>query len=270
MSTPTPRSRAKKTPIPPASGDMEEAKEKTDATQEHAPEDFYQLRNKEGQVIFTSTILKNKDFYKSTRDKHFAENIRQILMDADDADVNMSEIDLAGTNFAGQDLSNMNLAGMNLEDCNFNGANLINANLAGCDLRDAHFDRTRMTGASVIGADLRDTNFANVEARHVDGIALMGELDQWSVYGYPLKMGDNDFRLMIRAGCRHFTLAEARDHWEGNDDRREIVAALHLLEVIAKNRGWRTTDEPLPQAAEGEIVAGDGPRAEPVDEEDEE
>ncbi len=49
-------------------------------------------------------------------------------------------------------------------------------------------------------------------------------------------------RLMIRCGCRWFTVREAREHWRigyKRGQRNEIRDALDYAVKVAKPRGWK-------------------------------
>lgn len=237
----------------------------------------YQLFDKEGNVLFTSSIEKSQDFYRTARDKHFAENLPTILRNAMDQEVDLEKLCLASHNLAGINLRNMYLVGIDFHDCNFNEADLRGANMVRCDLSDCAFDSARMTGADLTGANLTDSTFAHVEARDITGLIMLCELNDYFLYGYPRPTGrtypngQKEQELRIKVGCRDFNLPEARQHWsyDGDDKtpvegREEIWAALPLLETIAKRRGWRTT---WPE----DNTWADGPRpASDVDEEDEE
>ena len=91
---------------------------------------------------------------------------------------------------------------------NLFGANLFGADLRGAYLRDANLTRAVLTGADLTGAvgvidagsDPRGYRFVGV--RHSDG---------WR----------------IAAGCRWFTITEAREHWRNN---RSILARLDVVE----------------------------------------
>ena len=74
--------------------------------------------------------------------------------------------------------------------------------------------------------------------------------DQWIIQGpvrsdgyffFLQKQPDND-APMVKAGCRHFTLPEARAHWEatrkGTPLGDETFAILDCLEALAKARGY--------------------------------
>jgi hypothetical protein len=48
-----------------------------------------------------------------------------------------------------------------------------------------------------------------------------------------------DDRLVIHAGCRKKTFAEAVDYWNGKPDRREVLAACEYIRTVAESKGWK-------------------------------
>ncbi len=95
----------------------------------------------------------------------------------------------------GKSLAYADLSGANLSDANLSGANLSGAFLSGANL-------SYVGGVICAGTDRRGYRFVGV--MHADG-------------------------PRIAAGCRWFTLDEARAHWASNPD------ALARVELIA---GW--------------------------------
>jgi len=136
-------------------------------------------------------------------------------------EANLSGANLSGANLSGAYLSRANLSGANLSRAylsraylsraNLNGANLSGAYLSGAYLSRANLSRANLSGAYLSGADLNgaDLNGANLG-------------DQWVIQGahrsdgYPffLQKLTGDSEPMVKAGCRHFTLAQAQKHWE--------------------------------------------------------
>ena len=96
-------------------------------------------------------------------------------------------------------------------------ANLGDANLSGADLRGAN-----LSGDHVIDGGQRR-----------DG------------YRFVAHVGKNC--MMIVAGCRYFTLSQARTHWAetraGTDIGNETMAILDHIERIATLRGWKLTPD---------------------------
>ena len=94
------------------------------------------------------------------------------------------------------------------------------SNLSGADLRGAH-----LYGANLSGADLVYANLISGGQRS-DGYEFYGQI--------------KDGELWIKAGCRYFSIDEARRHW--NETRKdttlgdETFLRLNMIESIAKTR----------------------------------
>ena len=115
----------------------------------------------------------------------------------------------------------------NLRFAYLRGADLGGANLRGADLRGANLE-----GANLWSASLLDANLGGAV-----GIIDAGErADRYRFVGW-IENGT----LMVRGGCRDFTLAEAHEHWNrtrfGTDLGQETTAILLRLEAGAKARG---------------------------------
>ena len=116
------------------------------------------------------------------------------------------------------------------------GANLVEANLAGAYLARAYLARANLAGAHLGGANLGGANLAGayLAGAHLGGargIVILTETD----HGYRVIAAKRDDAWRIYAGCRDFTLAEARAHWGADDYRfpltgRRIIACLDWLE----------------------------------------
>ncbi len=66
-----------------------------------------------------------------------------------------------------------------------------------------------------------------------DYVIQAGTPDGWRCYGHK-----KDGKLLIVAGCRKKTLAEARAYWAGKNDRREVLAAVEYIATVAALKGW--------------------------------
>jgi len=127
----------------------------------------------------------------------------------------------------------VDLRGAELGGMFFDGMYFFGANFEGVDLRGASFKRVCLGGADLRGADLRGADFDGADLRGAEGIFTMGTPNGWHAHAW---LRDN--WLSIRVGCREFRMAEARAHWAGKDDRREVMAALDYAEAVATIRGW--------------------------------
>jgi hypothetical protein len=112
------------------------------------------------------------------------------------------------------DLAGANLAGANLAGANLAGAKLAGANLAGA-------------GANLAGAKLAGRIIdGGIRADGYRFLLTRTEPGEWRV----------------KAGCRNFTLAEAREHWGASYGRTELGAeALAIIDhmvALAELREW--------------------------------
>ena len=128
--------------------------------------------------------------------------------------------DPAGTraDLSGADLSDAGLSDADLSDADLRYANLRGADLRGVDLTGANLSGVDLRGASLRGAILTGANLSGTCL--IDG---GGDPRGFRFVG----QGTADGRRVL-AGCRDYTLAEAREHWANNPDalaRVEIIAA---------------------------------------------
>jgi uncharacterized protein YjbI with pentapeptide repeats len=165
------------------------------------------------------------------------------LYRADLSHADLSGANLSGANLSGTDLSGANLYRADLSRADLYQANLYHANLSGADLYRADLSHADLSGANLYhanlsGADLYHANLS--DARRAEGtidgtfgiLVFSGAYFRW---GYVDKTTGS---LRVEAGCRRFTLVEARAYWAGKDDRREVLAALDYFESVMRIRGW--------------------------------
>ena len=102
------------------------------------------------------------------------------------------------------------------------GAYLADADLAGADLA-----RANLAGADLAGADLANQWIVQGAVRSDGYVFMLTNL--------------KDEGVRLKAGCRNFTMAEARQHWKATRDDTplgtETFAILDCLEAMAKARG---------------------------------
>ena len=81
-----------------------------------------------------------------------------------------------------------------------------------------------LRGANLRGADLRGADLQGAYLRDAKGYVCLGT-DQRGYHFYAVQWDDG---WRISAGCRWFTLAEAKAHWEakGNNDALARLAIL--------------------------------------------
>ena len=106
------------------------------------------------------------------------------------------------------------LRGANLIDANLINADLSGADLEGADLRGAYLNGADLRGAYLGGADLGGSNLVDGGQR-ADGYRFLG----WIKNGI----------LQIHAGCRDFTITEARAHWSSTGYPNAQLGAESLL-----------------------------------------
>ena len=100
------------------------------------------------------------------------------------------------------------------------------ANLGGADLRGANLRGADLGGADLGGADLRGADLGDAGAV-IDGVYP----DRWRAVAWWRKG-----TLVVSVGCHTKTLAEAREYWQGKDNRREVMAFLDYAEAVARIR----------------------------------
>lgn len=124
-----------------------------------------------------------------------------------------TELDLAGADLSGRDLSSARLM----------GADLRGANLSGCDLRQARLTNVNFTGADLRNADARGAAFhhANLTGADLRGIRLD-------------PFGEETLVMCISPT----TFQGAR--W----DRQQLE---HILEIVSLNSDWQIRYEITPK-----------------------
>ena len=193
---------------------------------------FDVLNRFSGEVQFTAAIECAEDASTSVK-------LGLAVKWAIKTGANLAGANLAGANLAGANLAGAYLAGANLAGANLAGANLARANLARANLADAY-----LADANLAGAYLADANLIDGGQRS-DGYRFVG----WV-------RGD---ALMIRAGCRNFTMPEARDHWQrtrgGTPLGDETMAILDHIEAVCAIRGLTNPAAPA-EAVRAISIAG--------------
>ena len=151
--------------------------------------------------------------------------------------------DLYGADLYGANLYGADLRGANLYGADLYGADLYGADLRGADLRGANLGGADLYGANLRGADLRGANLGGAD---LGGCLCIIDGGQ-DARGHRVVGWMHDDQLMIKAGCRNFTLAEARAHWGGADyledhdaaTQAEMVARVGLIAAVARAWGWQ-------------------------------
>ena len=153
---------------------------------------------------------------------------------------NLRCADLSGANLRSADLYGADLRSASLSGANLYGANLYGANLYGANLRSANLRCANLRNANLYDADLRSADLRSAD---------LG--DQWIIQG-PVRSDGYHFMLtrltgekvpMVRAGCRWFSLANAKAHWQitrtGTQLGNESLDILIWLERAMHLRGLK-------------------------------
>ena len=151
---------------------------------------------------------------------------------------NLRDADLSGADLRGADLSDADLSGADLSYANLRDADLSGADLSGANLSYANLSYANLRGANLSYADLSyaDLSYANLSYANLSyakGILLLPVQD-YRGYSWPHAVECHDGLWRIRAGCRFFTIAEAREHWGGRyeGDRELGDMYLHAVEWL--------------------------------------
>jgi hypothetical protein len=134
-------------------------------------------------------------------------------------EANAKQANLRGANLREADLREANLSLANLRWANLSGANLRWADLRGANLRDANLRDANLRSANLSGADLREANLrsANLSGANLSGAVGFLSLPVSDPRGYHHHAIWCGAEWRIRAGCRDFSIAEAREHWLSDD-----------------------------------------------------
>ncbi|MFA7267035.1 MAG: pentapeptide repeat-containing protein [Candidatus Nanopelagicales bacterium] len=148
-----------------------------------------------------------------------------ILYGADLSYAALSGAALYGADLYGADLYDADLYDADLYDADLTGANLTGANLIGANLTGANLTGANLTGANLTGTNLTGANLTGAVGVHY---ATIGPVDGWMV---ALTLTDDS--LKISAGCRYFTLPEAREHWSDSSRWTKGAAPEHGARMLA-------------------------------------
>jgi hypothetical protein len=150
--------------------------------------------------------------------------------------------DLSGANLSGADLSGANLSGADLRWAKLRGAKLRGADLRGADLRGADLSGADLCGADLRRADLRGANLSGADLRGAKlrqafGFYLLPVCDMRGYSFAHATLFGTEWR--IRAGCRDFSIQEARKHWGENytGDREQGDMYLYAIDWLERKIG---------------------------------
>jgi len=116
------------------------------------------------------------------------------------------------------DLSYADLSYADLRSANLRSADLRSANLSYADLRSANLRSADLRSADLSYADLRSANLRSANLRSADlrsaNLLVLGKRsDGWDFFAT-----FDDDEIWIRAGCRSFSISDARVHWHETRD----------------------------------------------------
>jgi len=174
-----------------------------------------------------------------------ATSLKEAAEEAVRQGVSLALANFSGANFSGADFSLANFSRANFSGANFSGAdfsladfsraNFSRANFSGADFYKANFSGANFSGANFSRANFYGANFSGAE-----GILHVGPVDGWDMYAVRWDDGPR-----IKAGCRWFTVSEARKWWgkggaPGNKPEHGplMLAGLDALLAMAKAHGW--------------------------------
>jgi hypothetical protein len=147
-------------------------------------------------------------------------DLREAVIAAVEAGVDLSGANLSGANLYGANLSGAKLSGADLYGANLSGAYLSGANLSGAYLGGADLRGAYLSGANLSGADLYGANL--YRAKIAEGITISLVPVQILGLRWPIIIFDHHMRI----GCEFHSLAE----WAEFDDERISGMATGALE----------------------------------------
>jgi len=195
------------------------------------------IYRRDGSVLFTSATATTT-----------AEAVNEVIADARKhlSRANLSRADLSGADLSLANLSWANLSRANLSLANLSWANLSRANLSRADLSLANLSwanlsRANLSGANLSGANLSGANLSG--AVNAPQLLQLGPVDNWLITLINTPTG-----WRVVAGCRDFTVDEARAHWKAKSHvdwggytewhGNRMLAAVDALLKLAKAYGW--------------------------------
>ena len=149
-------------------------------------------------------------------------------------------VSLARAHFSGADFSRANFYGADFYKANFYGANFYGADFSRANFYGANFYKADFYKADFYKANFSLANFSGADFYLAEGILHVGPVDGWDMYAVRWDDGPR-----IKAGCRWFTVDEAREWWEkggrsGNAPEHGplMLAGVEALLTLARAHGW--------------------------------
>jgi glutathione S-transferase len=185
----------------------------------------YTIKRTDGNVAYVAkhAMLAHEAVEAAVRDK------------ADLTGADLSRAHLSRAHLSGAHLSGAHLSGADLYGADLTGAHLYGADLTGADLTGAHLSR-----ADLYGAHLSRAHLSGADLTGATGIIRIGPIDGWEMYAVQRSGGPR-----IKAGCRWFTVGEARGWWgkgggPGNTPEHgpRMLAGVEALVALARAHEW--------------------------------
>ena len=151
------------------------------------------------------------------------------LEDSDTGErADLSGAKLSGAKLSGAILSGALLSVANLLHADLHRANLSHATLSYADLRRANLRYADLREAELSGANLSGANLSCASLSGATGFLLLPVQD-FRGYSWPHAVLHDHW--MIRAGCRFFTIEEARQHWGDSYQGDREIGDMYLHAV---------------------------------------
>jgi len=141
-------------------------------------------------------------------------------------------VNLIRASLSGASLTRASLSGASLSGASLSGASLTYANLSGASLSGAN-----LSGASLSGANLTRASLSGANLTYANLIVGGQRSD-----GYRFLLFKTLEGLRVSAGCRYFSISDAKKHWrttrKGTQLGKESLALVAHLIAMAKIAGW--------------------------------
>ena len=144
----------------------------------------------------------------------------------------------------GADLRRSNLSGSNLSGSNLSGSDLSGSNMRYSDLSDSDLSYSDLSGSDLSGSDLSysDLSYSDLRGSNLSDSDLSGSLGfillpVQDARGYSFAHAvECDTGWRIRAGCRDFSISEAKQHWGESyrGDREQGDMYLYAIEWLER------------------------------------
>lgn len=185
-----------------------------------------EIKTIEGDKVWT--IADDKSFKEALVELLDSEVTKLRKADFTFADLSgmvFKNIDFTGAHFDNANLDSTQFIDCIMTECTFKACKVNRAVFHYSSLRRAHFEDTHMGNATINECDIRESNLVHLGM---------------SQRGYQFVMTYERGQAVIRAGCRHFILDDAREHWPERNNNEE-GAKVTLARRVAHQLGWLVT-----------------------------